>query len=157
MQRAVKVYWADWPYWLSWKAQLWQESRLDPDAESPVGARGIAQFMPGTWADIAPALGYGHLSATAARPAIEAGAFYMARLRRGWSSPRPQPDRHWLAAASYNAGFGNILQAQKRCGGPALYHEIMVCLPQVTGRHSEETITYVQRIKRWWRMMESGL
>ncbi|MGW7292830.1 C40 family peptidase [Streptomyces xiamenensis] len=30
-------------------AQLWVESRFDPHAESPVGARGIAQFMPGTW------------------------------------------------------------------------------------------------------------
>lgn len=86
--------------------------------------------------------------------AIEAGAYYMAKLRRQWSAPRPQTDRHKLAAASYNAGLGHLLSAQKACGGPNLYNDIIRCLPRVTGRHSEETITYVQRIWKWWRLME---
>ena len=154
---AARIYWGDFPFWSAWKAQLWQESRLDPDAVSPVGAAGVAQFMPGTWREIAPALGYGHFPPSSVRPAIEAGAYYMAKLRRGWSAPRPAFDRHWLAAASYNAGFGNILKAQKVCGGPSLYREIISCLPQVTGRHSAETIDYVTKIRRWWRMMELGL
>lgn len=157
IKRSVKVYWADFPFWRAWKAQLWQESRLDPDAMSPVGASGLAQFMPGTWREIAPALGYAHLPPTSVRPAINAGAYYMAKLRRAWSAPRPQDDRHWLAAASYNAGFGNILKAQKVCGGAALYLEIIACLPGVTGAHSTETITYVERIKRWWGLMEARL
>lgn len=157
IQRAVDRWWPDFPYWRAWKAQLWQESRLNPAAVSPVGARGLAQFMPATWREISAAMSYGLVSPHDVQPAIEAGAFYMARLRRGWSSPRPALDRHWLAAASYNAGMGNILRAQKACGGRALYAEIIACLPQVTGRHSAETITYVERIKRWWREMEAGL
>lgn len=139
--------------WRWWKAQLYQESLLDPAAVSPVGARGLAQFMPGTWADIAPMLGYGHLSPHVAGPAIEAGAYYMRRLARGWSSPRPEIDRWNLARASYNAGFGNLLAAQRSCGGPALYVEIVACLPQITGRHSRETLTYVERIRRWYEEM----
>jgi len=89
-----------------------------------------------------------------ARWAIDAGAFYMARLRAQWSAPRPDmPDRHALAAASYNAGLGNILAAQSACGDPAGYEAIMTCLPCVTGQNSAETIEYWRRIVRWRRMM----
>jgi len=143
--------------WMLYKGQLYQESLLNPDARSPAGAEGIAQFMPGTAADIFPLLGYGALDRRLAGPAIEAGAYYMARLRRGWSSPRPWGDRYRLALASYNAGFGNILKAQKACGGPALYEPIMACLPQITGRHAQETLGYAPRIYRWWEQMEAGL
>jgi len=135
--------------WRLWKAQLCAESRLEPDAVSPVGAQGIAQFMPATWREIAPAAGVGAASARQVRPAALAGAYYMARLRRGWSSPRPEADRHSLAMASYNAGFGHLLTAQRRCGGSVLYAEIITCLPEVTGEHSRETIGYVRRI---WRL-----
>lgn len=133
---------------------MYQESRLDPDAVSPVGARGLAQFMPGTWRMMAAELRLGLDASPHSEIAIEAGAYYMARLRRQWSSPRPQADRHKLAQASYNAGLGHLLTAQKRCAMAVLYDAIIRCLPGVTGRHSEETITYVTRIWRWWRLME---
>lgn len=142
--------------WLLCKAQWWQESRLDPRAVSPAGAAGLAQLMPGTAEDLRRALGYGALDRHSVEPALRAGSFYMARLTRSWSSPRPWWDRHALALASYNAGFGNILQAQARCGDPALYEPIMRCLPQVTGRHAAETLGYAPRIRRWWAMMEAG-
>ncbi len=127
------------------------------DAVSPVGAAGVAQFMPGTWADVSRQLGYGAaVTPHMAGPAIEAGAAYMARLRRGWSSPRPEDDRLKLAQASYNAGFGNILAAQRACNGAVLYPPIMECLPRITGRHAAETLHYVPAIWRWWQMMEIG-
>lgn len=156
IRAAAGRWWPGVP-WRLWKAQLYQESRLDPAAVSSAGARGLAQFMPATWAEIAPALGYGLVSPHLAGPAIKAGAYYMARLRKGWSSPRPADDRHKLAQASYNAGMGNLLAAQRVCGGALLYAEIIACLPDVTGRHAAETITYVERIRRWWTMMEAGL
>lgn len=142
--------------WMLWKAQLYQESRLDPSARSPVGAEGLAQFMPATWADIAPRLGYGDAPRTAVGPAIDAGAYYMAQLRAAWKSDRPDLDRHYLAMASYNAGLGNIIKAQKRCGGAALYDDIIKCLPDVTGKNSRETMTYVTRIRAYWQRMEAG-
>lgn len=146
---AVKRFWPDFPYPYAWKAQLYQESLLNPDAVSPVGARGLAQFMPGTWAEVQRDLGWVSVSPHSAKHSIIAGAYYMRKLRRLWSSPRPIIDRHWLAQASYNAGGGNILKAQKRCGGALRYHAIIACLPLVTGRHSAETITYTKRINRW--------
>ena len=139
--------------WELWKAQLYQESKLEPMAESPVGARGLAQFMPATWQQISEELGYGNVAPTAAKPSIHAGAYYMGKLRANWSSPRPEMDRHYLAASSYNAGLGNLLKAQKACDMKVLYSEIIECLPEITGHHSKETITYIKRIKRWFLMM----
>ena len=52
-----------------------------------------------------------------------------------------------LALASYNGGAGNIIKAQKLCGGPPLYAEIMACLHQVTGRHAKETRGYAPAIR----------
>ena len=70
----------------------------------------------------------------------------MAWLLSEWSSPRPEIDRHCLALASYNAGLGNILAAQKRAGGKLIYREIIYHLPQITHHFAAETISYVQRI-----------
>lgn len=149
---ATRLYLPGWD-WRWWKAQLYQESRLNPEAISPAGARGIAQFMPGTWRDVAPVLGFGGIGPHAAEPAITAGAAYMASLRRTWSAERTEADRRELAQASYNAGTGNILRAQRACAGARYWPEISTCLPAVTGQHAAETITYVQRIRRWYWML----
>ncbi|WP_211212251.1 transglycosylase SLT domain-containing protein [Kiloniella laminariae] len=153
---AVSAHWPDYPYPEAWKAQLYQESLLEPLARSPVGAEGLAQFMPGTWAQISKELGYGLISPRLADPAINAGAYYMKKLRRSWISKRPEEDRHKLAQASYNAGLGNIIKAQRLCGGVLLYLEIVACLSQVTGKHSRETITYVERIEIWRAKLKGG-
>lgn len=144
--------------WKLWKAQLYQESLLNPDAISPVGAAGIAQFMPGTWDQILREMGNNPalVDRRLAGPSIEAGAYYMAKLQRAWSAPRPVEDRIKLAQASYNAGMGNILRSQQRCGNPAGYDPIMACLHLVTGRHAAETRGYAPSIFRWWALMEAG-
>lgn len=151
--RAAAETWLPGVPWKLWKAQLYQESRLRPDAVSPVGAAGLAQFMPGTWRDVCAAMRWAGVSPHDAEPAIHAGAFYMAKLRKSWSAPRPDEDRMKLAQASYNAGLGNLLRAQNKCGGRPLFAEIIACLPAVTGHHSKETRTYVERIWRWFAAM----
>lgn len=114
--------------------------------------------MPATWSQIARELKYGLVDRSAVEPAIFGGAYYMAKLRASWTAKRPEDDRHRLAQASYNAGLGNILAAQKACNGAVLYFQIIPCLPQITGnRNAHETVTYVQRIWKWWQMMEAGL
>lgn len=154
IQQAVKRWWPDLPAWRLWKAQLYQESRLDPSAVSAAGARGLAQFMPATWNDVMRALrmaGSPHEDI-----AIDAGAYYMARLRQTWRRERTPLERNDLAQASYNAGVGNILKAQALCGAARLWPTISTCLPRVTGtRNAQETVTYVARIHRWWREMET--
>lgn len=151
---SVKRWWPDRPQWRLLKAQLYQESLLEPDAVSPAGARGLGQFMPKTWEEVSRQLGYGMVSPHVAELSIEAAAYYMARLRKNWPEPRPVDDRHGLALASYNAGLGNLLKAQRACGSAKLYHEIMDCLPAVTGHHARETSTYVERVWRWHAALE---
>lgn len=139
--------------WRLYKAQLIQESALKPLAVSKAGAKGLAQFMPGTWSDISRELGY---SGSPFDPhlAIPGGAFYMSKLRRGWSWNRPEDDKHNLALASYNAGFGNLLKAQKRCSNAILYAQIISCLSDVTGHHSNETIGYVLSIRKYHKILK---
>lgn len=133
------------------KAQCWQESRFKENAVSPVGAAGICQFMPGTWKDSVKALKLSQ-STSVFHPEynIQAAAYYMGIQYSYWKSPRPPEDRHNLAAAGYNAGAGHLINAQKRCGGPRLYKDIIKCLPQITGKHSKETIGYVIHIRRFY-------
>lgn len=129
-------------------AQIAQESAFKTDARSPVGAMGLAQFMPLTWRDMERA-GVVPTGASPrdARHAIQAQAFYMWRLNRTWSSKRSDGDRIRLALASYNAGAGNIIKAQRECDMSVEYDVIMCCLPKITGRHAVETLDYVPRIE----------
>lgn len=133
-----------------------QESTFNPDAVSPVGAEGLTQFMPGTWADVSRQLGMVNANPRMVRPSIEAGAFYLGRLRSNWHSPRPEEDRLKLALASYNAGLGNLLAAQRACDMPVLYPEIAACLPHITGHHSAETLHYVPAVWRFYKAKRLG-
>ncbi len=138
--------------WL--KAQLIQESRLKPGAVSPVGARGLGQIMPATWADICQPLLICHIDPFDPTANIMAAAFYQAGRESFWTSPRPASDRKALGLASYNAGAGNLLKAQKQCGMPSLYACIIKCLPEITGFHSVETINYVKGISGFYLLLK---
>jgi hypothetical protein len=70
---------------------LWQESRFDPNALSPVGAQGIAQFMPYT------AKRRGFSDAFNPAEAIERSAHYLGALQRRYGNAG-------LAAVAYNGG-----------------------------------------------------
>lgn len=158
IRASVERWWPEYPDWLAWRAQLYQESRLNPAAVSPVGAAGLAQFMPGTWRQVAAELRLPPGASPHQALAINAGAYYMSRLRRIWSSPRTEDHRHQLAQASYNAGAGNILRAQSLCGGASTWDGIAPCLIRVTGpAHSAETRGYITSIARWRaRMVAEG-
>lgn len=148
---AMKAYLPEWaPEW--GHAQLYQESLWKADAKSDAGAMGLAQFMPGTWQDMIDQLGFVD-TASPYEPmfAIPAFCHYMRSLRASWSAPRPEADRRRLAQASYNAGFGNILRAQKLANGANDSGSILAALPQVTGaKNAHQTHDYVLNINRWF-------
>lgn len=87
-------------------AQLDVESRWDPRAVSPAGARGLAQFMPRTWAR------YGRGDPFDPRAAIRAQGRYLKDLRRmvGRLGPATPAEEIDLVLAAYNAGPTAVLR-----------------------------------------------
>lgn len=131
--------------WRLWKAQVYTESAFKVNAVSPVGAQGLSQIMPGTFMQISKESG---IVGNPFDPQtnLMAGAYYMAKMRRVYKAPRPDIERHKLACASYNAGAGNIIKAQRIAGNPKEWEPVSLVLVQVTGKHSTETVNYVKRI-----------
>ena len=96
--------------WRQFKAQAMAESNLDTAAVSWVGARGLMQLMPSTFAVI-----------QSARPEftniddpewnIAAGIMHNRHLWKVWSPTVPDSERVHFMFGSYNAGEGNIARA----------------------------------------------
>lgn len=157
-KEAVTQWLPEWDFlWL--KAQGYAESRLVPSAQSTAGAKGIMQIMDDTWYDVKQRLQTiipSNASVFEPHWNIIGGVYYMSVMRNGWAFPRPEDDRRKLAFSSYNAGFGNILLAQKLSGGKADYDSIIVELPKVTGiENAQQTTAYVQRIYEYYQQFTS--
>lgn len=105
-------------------AQLDVESRWDPEAVSPVGAEGLAQFMPETWEL------YGRGEATDPEASIRAQGHYLRDLRGMVSELEPaDPDEEIeLVLAAYNAGPTVVLEQ----GGVPPYPETERYVEQIT-------------------------
>lgn len=94
-------------------AQLYAESAWDPNAVSPAGAQGLAQFMPGTW-DAHGQDGDGDGVADPFNPidAIYSMAHYMCALSdtmQTWlDQGKISGDLYDLTLAAYNAGAGSV-------------------------------------------------
>jgi hypothetical protein len=102
---------------------IWQESRFKPEAISPAGAQGVAQFMPGT------ARMRGLEDPFDPLPAIAKSAQLLRDLNREFGNLG-------LAAAAYNAGPGRV---RDWLGGRRpLPGETRAYVRIVTGRSAEE-------------------
>jgi soluble lytic murein transglycosylase-like protein len=97
-------------------AQIYVESGFNPFAVSPAGARGIAQFMPGT------ARAYGLQNPFDPAAAIQAQARLMRDLLRRFGTVP-------LALAAYNAGPGAV----SGCGCVPPFSETRAYVARVLG------------------------
>ncbi len=129
-------------------AQGFQESQLNQNAKSHVGAVGVMQIMPATGAE----LNVGDIHTL--EPNIHAGAKYMNRLMTRYFSDAhfPDEDRTLFAFASYNAGPGNIARmrrlAEKRGLDPDRWFNNVELV--VADRIGIETTTYVRNIYKYY-------
>jgi murein DD-endopeptidase MepM/ murein hydrolase activator NlpD len=91
-------------------AQLEAESGWKPRAVSPVGAQGLAQFMPGTWiGEGVDGDGDGRRDPFNAADAIASQASFMCQLLAAVTADTSLTgDRLDLALAAYNAGLGAV-------------------------------------------------
>ena len=104
------------------EALVWQESRWRSGAVSPVGARGLAQLMPGTARELG-------VDANDPFANLEGGARYL----------RAQMDRFGgdveKALAAYNAGPGRVIKS----GGIPRIRETQLYVAAIMGRLSNQS------------------
>ncbi|MBL7499544.1 bifunctional lytic transglycosylase/C40 family peptidase [Frankia sp. CNm7] len=115
-------------------AQLEQESGFDPRARSPVGAQGIAQFLPGTWSAYgSDGDGDGRADPDNPADAIPAAARYDCAVAAAVAHLPGDSRRVMLAA--YNAGPGAVLTH----GGVPPYQETQTYVERILAREPAMT------------------
>jgi len=129
-------------------AQGYQESTLNQEVKSPVGAIGVMQVMPATGAE----LKVGDIRQ--AEPNIHAGTKYMDQLMTRYFSDAKfdEQNRTLFAFASYNAGPGNISRMRKEAAKRGLdpdqwFNNVEVVTGEKIGI---ETTTYVRNIYKYY-------
>ncbi|MCW4152440.1 MULTISPECIES: membrane-bound lytic murein transglycosylase MltF [Halomonadaceae] len=139
-------------------ALAYQESHWDPQAVSPTGVRGIMMLTQNT----AQSLGVDNRLNPAA--SIDGGARYLADRHQRLPDNLPEPDRTYLALASYNIGRGHVLDAQKLARelgkDPNSWEDMKEVLPLKADKRyypqtrygyarGYEPVHYVQRIRNY--------
>ena len=135
--------------WKWFKAQAIAESNLKHNAKSWVNAKGIMQIMPETFLEIKKK-NPSFVNINQPRWNIAAGIYYDRKLYTKWKAPRPLKDQMSFTFGSYNAGFINILKAQKVATKQGLnenlWPNIKSIASKVRGRRHRETVRYVDKI-----------
>ncbi|MGZ6220047.1 MAG: transglycosylase SLT domain-containing protein [Syntrophales bacterium] len=134
--------------WLLMAAQGYQESQLNQNAKSPVGAIGVMQLMPTTGKD----MNVGDIRKTEAN--INAGVKYMRFMIDQYygNEPMTQLDKALFAFASYNAGPGRVRQLRQEAAKRGLdpnvwFHNVESVAAEKVG---QETVTYVSNIYKYY-------
>lgn len=139
-------------------ALAYQESHWDPNAVSPTGVRGIMMLTQATAKEL------GVEDRTDPEEAIDGGARYLADRHRRLPESIPEPDRTYLALASYNIGRGHLLDARELARelgkNPDSWADMREVLPLKADKRfypstrygyarGYEPVHYVQRIRNY--------
>lgn len=139
-------------------ALSYQESHWDPKARSPTGVRGIMMLTLSTAREL------GVNSRLDPFQSIEGGARYLADRHDRLPDTIPEPDRTFLALASYNIGRGHLLDARslaRKLGkNPDSWSDMREVLPLLADKRyypstrygyarGYQPVHYVQRIRNY--------
>ena len=128
-------------------AQGYQESELNQNARSQVGAIGVMQVMPATGKE----LKVGDI--TQLEPNIHAGVKYMRDVRDTYFEDEPMDDlnKALFTFASYNAGPGRVRQLRREAAKRGLEPNVWFGnVEQIASeRIGRETVTYVANIFKY--------
>jgi membrane-bound lytic murein transglycosylase MltF len=134
--------------YLMMAAQGYQESRLDQNAKSGVGAVGVMQLMPATGKE----QGVGDVHQL--DPNVHAGVKYMAFLEKQYfaNEPMDRVNKELFTFASYNAGPGRIRQLRREAAARGLNPNVWFGnVEQIASEKiGKETVTYVSNIFKYY-------
>jgi len=127
--------------WRLLAATAYQESHWNPRAKSPTGVRGMMMLTTATAKDL------GVKTRTDPEESISGGALYLRSLIDRLPDEIKEPDRTWIALASYNVGLGHVKDAQlitEQLGGnPYKWEDLKKSLPLL-------------RQKKWYKKTRYG-
>ena len=134
--------------WMLMAAQGYQESRLDQNAKSHVGAIGVMQVMPATGAE----LNVGDI--TVVESNVHAGVKYIRQVidRNFAKEPMDDVNKALFAFAAYNCGPGRVRQLRREATARGLdpnvwFNNVELIASERIGR---ETVTYVSNIYKYY-------
>ena len=148
--------------WRLLAAVGYQESHWDPNATSPTGVRGLMMLTQATAASVKVK------DRLDPRQAIFGGARYLKQQKNRIVERIQDPDRTWMALASYNVGFGHLedarILAQKQGKNPDIWVDVKSTLPLLTKKkyHSQtkhgyargyEPVHYVGNIRDYYEVL----
>jgi membrane-bound lytic murein transglycosylase MltF len=129
-------------------AQGYQESTLDQNVKSPVGAIGVMQVMPATGKE----LNVGDI--TKIESNIHAGVKYMRFMRDQYfaNEPMDELNKTLMTFASYNAGPGRLRQLRREAEKKGLNPNVWFGNVEriASERIGRETVTYVSNIFKYY-------
>jgi len=156
-------------YNLDWKllaAMGYQESHWNPRAVSPTGVRGIMMLTQQTAGQL------GIKNRLDPKSSIFGGAKYLDQIRKRFPEELKEPDRTWLAMASYNVGYYHVTDAQKIARqldkNPNKWTDMQDILPLLARKkwykqtsrgyaRGWEPVKYVTNIRRYYDLLEYQL
>lgn len=129
-------------------AQGYQESTLDQNKKSPVGALGVMQVMPSTGKEMKVG------DITKLEPNVHAGVKYIRFMMDQYyaNEPMDELNKGLFTFASYNAGPGRIKQLRERAAERGYdpnkwFNNVEVIASESIGR---ETVQYVSNIYKYY-------
>ncbi|WP_275441567.1 membrane-bound lytic murein transglycosylase MltF [Psychrobium sp. MM17-31] len=150
---------ADGIKWEQLAALSYQESHWNPRAKSPTGVRGMMMLT------LPTAKQMGVKSRLNAEQSIEGGAKYLKRLLARLPESIPESQRFWFALASYNVGYGHLMDARKLAQqsgkNPNSWSHVKQMLPLLEKKkyyrktkhgyaRGREAVHYVDSIRRYY-------
>lgn len=148
--------------WRLLAATAYQESHWNPRAKSPTGVRGMMMLTKATAKQLGVAV------RTDPEESINGGAEYLRSLLNRFPIEIDEPDRTWLALASYNVGYGHVKDAQlitEQLGGnPYKWEDVKKSLPLLRQKkwykntrygyaRGLEPVKYVENIRSYYDIL----
>ncbi|MGF1680524.1 membrane-bound lytic murein transglycosylase MltF [Photobacterium minamisatsumaniensis] len=146
--------------WRLIAALSYQESHWNPRAVSPTGVRGMMMLT------LPTAKSVGVQNRLDPEQSIRGGALYLRKMINRIPDSVEEHEKVWFALASYNVGFGHLMDARRltktQGGNPDAWSDVKQRLPLLRQRQyyqhtrygyarGDEALNYVENIRRYYQ------